>query len=114
LYYFFGILRDDLWNFVTCTGINGNAADNQPLGYLTEAYRQQVALNLPLREVIRIDKAFACAKVVYVVENPGVYSALLDLYRDDCEEQGLRRSQIHPSFVYTDNSNWPVCSCSIN
>jgi uncharacterized protein (TIGR02679 family) len=89
LYYSFGLLRDDLWNFVTCTGITGNAADNQPLGYLTEAYRQQVTLNLPLREVVRIDKAFACAKVAYVVENPGVYSALLDLYRDFCEEQGL-------------------------
>lgn len=92
LYYFFGLLRDDLWNFVTCTGITGSAADNQPLGYLTEAYRQQVTLNLPLREVVRIDKAFTCAKVVYVVENSGVYSALLDLCRDFCEEQGLINS----------------------
>lgn len=94
LYYSFGLLRDDLWNFVTCTGITATAADNQPLGYLTEAYRQQVTLNLPLREVVRLDKAFACAKLVFVVENPGVYSALLDLYRDLCEEQGLMK---HPN-----------------
>ena len=96
LYYFFGILRDDLWNFVTCTGITANAADNQPLGYLTEAYRQQVTLNLPLREVVRIDKAYACAKVVYVVENSGVFSAILDLFQDFCEEQGLKESPNPP------------------
>ena len=90
LYFSFGILRDDLWNFVTCTGITANEADSQPLGYLTEAYRKQVTLNLPLREVVRIDKAYAGGKVVYVVENSGVYSALLDLCRDFCEEQGLK------------------------
>jgi len=90
LYFSFGLLRDDLWNFVTCTGITGSAADNQPLGYLTEAYRQQVTLNLPLREVVRIDQAHAAGPVVYVVENSGVYSALLDLCRDFCEEQGLK------------------------
>lgn len=96
LYYFFGILRDDLWNFVTCTGITANAADNQPLSYLTEAYRQQVTLNLPLSEVVRINKAYTSAKVVYVVENSGVFSALLDLCRDFCEEQGLKESPNPP------------------
>ncbi|TGE35516.1 hypothetical protein E4K67_24670 [Desulfosporosinus fructosivorans] len=45
--------------FVTCTGITANEADSQPLGYLTEAYRQQVTLNLPLREVVQIDQAYA-------------------------------------------------------
>lgn len=101
LYYFFGLLRDDLWNFVTCTGITGTTADNQPLGYLTEAYRQQVTLNLPLREVIRIDKAYPSAKVVYVIENSGVYSALLDLYRDYCEEQGLQEMIPNPPLLCT-------------
>ncbi len=90
LYFSFGLLRDDLWNFVSCTGITAIAAENQPLRYLTEAYRQQVTLNLPLREVIRIDQAYSAAKVVYVVENSGVFSALLDLFRDFCEEQGLK------------------------
>ena len=90
LYFSFGLLRDDLWNFVTCTGITATATENQPLRYLTEAYRQQVTLNLPLREVIRIDKAYSGAKVVYVIENSGVFSALLDLFRDFCEEQGFK------------------------
>ena len=101
LYYFFGLLRDDLWNFVTCTGITGTTADNQSLGYLAEAYRQQVTLNLPLREIIRIDRAYTTAKVVYVVENSGVYSALLDLYRDFCEEQGLQDMIPNPPLVCT-------------
>ena len=90
LYYSFGLLRDDLWNFVTCTGITATGAQNQPLNYLTEAYREQVTLNLPLREVVRIDKAHSYTKVVYVIENSGVFSALLDIFRDFCEEQGLK------------------------
>jgi len=101
MYFSFGILRDDLWNFVTCTGITANEADNQPLGYLTEAYRQQVTLNLPLREVVRIDQAYAAGQVVYVVENSGVYSALLDLWRDFCEEQGLKEMPPNPPLVCT-------------
>ena len=130
LYYFFGLLRDDLWNFVTCTGITAKASDNQPLGYLTEAYRQQVTLNLPLREVVRIDKVYSgfpepesenpqsldsrrhiipidqdrwfdsCARVVFVVENSGVFSALLDLFRDFCEEQKLKEIS-NPPLVCT-------------
>ena len=101
LYFSFGILRDDLWNFVTCTGITGSAADNQPLGYLTEAYRQQVTLNLPLREVVRIDQACAAGQLVYVVENSGVYSALIDLCRDFCEEQELMEMTPNPPLICT-------------
>jgi uncharacterized protein (TIGR02679 family) len=67
----------------------------------TEAYRQQVTLNLPLREVVRIDKAYTNGKVVYVVENSGVYSALLDLCRDFCEEQGLKDIIPNPPLVCT-------------
>ena len=117
LYYSFGLLRDDLWNFVTCTGITASARDNgnKPLSYLTEAYLQQVTLNLPLREVVRIGNAYpglltkencptnvSCArynscsgvhpnksaKAVFVVENSGVFSALLDRFREFCEEEG--------------------------
>jgi uncharacterized protein (TIGR02679 family) len=101
LYFSFGLLRDDLWNFVTCTGITGSAADSQPLGYLNEAYRQQVTLNLPLRKILRIDEAYAAGQVVYVVENSGVYSALLDLWRDFCDEQGLMEMTPNPPLVCT-------------
>ncbi len=126
LYYTFGLLRDDLWNFVTCTGITATAADQGkvPLSYLSEAYRQQVTLNLPLREVVRLGNAYSgllriergkslencknndvprphlhrpssgtpcsneSARVVFVVENSGVFSALLDRFREYCEEKG--------------------------
>jgi len=131
LYYSFGLLRDDLWNFVTCTGITATAADaeNQPLRYLSEAYLQNVTLNLPLREVVRIGNAYPglptlencetnvprpdlnssssgarwtdeSAKVVFVVENSGVFSALLDRFREYCEEEG-RVESANPPLICT-------------
>jgi uncharacterized protein (TIGR02679 family) len=126
LYYSFGLLRDDLWNFVTCTGITAFEGDNgnKPLSYLTEAYLQHVTLNLPLREVVRIGNAYAgllnskkgktnvpceypnsassgvqsseCPKAVFVVENSGVFSALLDRFREYCEEVGRAESPNPP------------------
>lgn len=153
LYYSFGLLRDDLWNFVTCTGITGTAADKEhkTLSYLAEAYLQQVTLNLPLREVVRIGNAYpgplnsenfqtnvegehpnsisSCTgarspreafvseaeherahpleevgvspleesvKVVFVVENSGVFSALVDRFREYCGEKGLADSPNPP------------------
>ncbi|WP_157137167.1 TIGR02679 family protein [Desulfosporosinus youngiae] len=107
LYYSFGLLRDDLWNFVTCTGITAAAVDheNKDLSYLAEAYRQQVTLNLPLREVVRMGNAYAgarspneSAKVVFVVENSGVFSALLDRFRGYSEDEGLAESP-NPPFL---------------
>lgn len=147
LYYSFGLLRDDLWNFVTCTGITATAVDDQDklLGYLTEAYRQNVTLNLPLREVVRIGSVYSGlpskedghpkddikdninvinnmgdisyisdinyindtaertvkeVKRVFVVENSGVFSALLDHYRDYCEAKGFEE-QPNPPLLCT-------------
>lgn len=114
LYYSFGLLRDDLWNFVTCTGITAWEGDNgnKPLSYLSEAYLEQVTLNLPLREVVRIGHACPglltmengdespSAKVAFVVENSGVFSALLDRFREYCEEEG-REERANPPLICT-------------
>ena len=131
LYYTFGLLRDDLWNFVTCTGITATAADdgNKQLRYLSEAYLQHVTLNLPLREVVRIGNAYSgfptiencetnlsrshlnnssseaqwfneSGRVVFVVENSGVFSALLDRFSEYCEEEG-RKGSANPPLLCT-------------
>ena len=131
LYYTFGLLRDDLWNFVTCTGITATAADdgNKQLSYLSEAYLQHVTLNLPLREVVRIGNAYSglptiencetnvshpssnsssngaqwfnkSGQVVFVVENSGVFSALLDRFRESCENEG-RVDSANPPLLCT-------------
>jgi|GEM_PF-421942 len=88
LYYSFGLIRDDVWNFVTCTGIK--APDN--VGYLEQAYREGVVLNLPLKEVVKLGRVFPGNPLmdrVYVVENPSVFSSLLDLFEEYCGERGL-------------------------
>ncbi|MDR3542926.1 MAG: TIGR02679 family protein [Desulfosporosinus sp.] len=131
LYYTFGLLRDDLWNFVTCTGITATATDdgNKQLSYLSEAYLQHVTLNLPLREVVRIGKAYSglptiencetnvprpslnssskgaqwlneSGKVVFVVENSGVFSALVDRFRE-CYENEERIESANPPLLCT-------------
>ncbi len=94
LYYSFGILRDDLWNFVTCTGILATSEEDQPTGYLLEAYREGVTLNLPLREVVKLtavsggqDKTKA--QKIFIVENSGVFSALLDNLEEFRRENNL-------------------------
>lgn len=108
LYYSFGLLRDDLWNFVTCTGILATSGEHQPVGYLLEAYRERVTLNLPLREVVKIAKVVSKNILpvggqqykVFIVENSGVLSALLDYleeYRREINHQELP----NPSLICT-------------
>ncbi len=79
LYYHFGILRDDLLNFVTCAGIVAYDTSGEVLPVWRAAYRDHSVLNVPLREVVKIDLARPTAgNKVYMVENPGVFSTLLD------------------------------------
>ncbi|GAB6171200.1 hypothetical protein JCM15765_06780 [Paradesulfitobacterium aromaticivorans] len=93
----FGLLRDDILNFSTCAGIIGLDAKGVPVRLWQEAYLQKAVLNLPLREVVKVER-FAvgerCAdQVIYVVENSGVFSALLD-YWDE-----TRGAEPYPAFV---------------
>ncbi|MEN6414794.1 MAG: TIGR02679 family protein [Veillonellales bacterium] len=85
LLYHFRLLRDDLLNFVTCIGL---AADDRrgEIVYWRRAVQAGAPLNLPLREVVRAVKIYPAAAgrendagyEVLVVENSGVFSALLD------------------------------------
>lgn len=70
-----GILRDDILNFVTCTGIRSK----HPVW--EQAVTTNTVLNVPLREVMKVKKAAPIyGEIVFVVENSGVFSALLDLF----------------------------------
>lgn len=73
----FGIVRDDILNFVTVSGLMAYRA-GQPLAMWRAALRDRAVLNLPLRELVKIDEFSVGEQVVYIVENSGVFSALLD------------------------------------
>ncbi|QDR79941.1 TIGR02679 family protein [Sporomusa termitida] len=90
LLYSVKLLRDDLLNFVTCAGLV--AYDNQtggwrPVAYWQQAWETGAVLNVPLRETVkysalvpaqRSDTAEQTAKRVFIVENSGVFSAIVD------------------------------------
>ncbi len=76
--YSFGLLRDDIQNFITCCGLV-----TKEFAYWREAWQTDAVLNVPLRELVRIS-ALSCAeprrRKVFVVENGGVFSALVDWF----------------------------------
>lgn len=90
LLYSVKLLRDDLLNFVTCAGLV--AYDNQtggrrPVAYWQQAWEAGAVLNVPLREIVkysvlvpaqRNNAAGLTAKKVFIVENSGVFSAIVD------------------------------------
>lgn len=134
LYYSFGLLRDDLWNFVTCTGIIASAQslkgsstaiapdekgaqeveeaeigkeeiapEQSRMGYLERAYQERVTLNLPLREIVKfgsVSPGNPSMDRVYVVENSGVFSALLDLFEEYYREKVLE-DFLNPPLICT-------------
>lgn len=74
----FHLLRDDILNFVTCTGLIGKVNQKES-NMMKAANDEKAVLNLPLREVLKLT---SCAPLygncVFVVENSGVFSTLLD------------------------------------
>ena len=85
-----GLLREDILNFVTCTGLLAFRAKNRKLLTWEKAHAEGIALNVPLREVAKIEVivpavrggAAIGAHSVYAVENPGVFSEILDAFED--------------------------------
>ncbi|HZK24779.1 MAG TPA: TIGR02679 family protein [Oscillospiraceae bacterium] len=80
----FKIIRDDLLNFVSCTGLLGLKEDGQLITMWQAALQDKAVINLPLRELVKI-AAFIPAhqlKTVFIVENSGVFSELLDHLQD--------------------------------
>jgi uncharacterized protein (TIGR02679 family) len=83
------LLRDDLLNFVTCYGLAAFGETGE-ITYWREAVTVGAPLNIPLRELIRVTTLRPVGQdaenvtgdgkdfSVFVVENSGVFSALLD------------------------------------
>lgn len=76
---FYGLIRDDLWSFVTCQNIL--AETNHGLHPVWKAAQESgTVLNLPLKELIKVDKVYPYeGNAVWVVENSSVASTLMDL-----------------------------------
>lgn len=100
----FGLIRDDLLNFVTCTGLLAfRGEEKEPIPMWQSAWIEGTVLNVPLREIDRINRFEPAAysslqekgkdieKAVFVVENSGVFSELLDNFQEAC----------HPPLVCT-------------
>lgn len=74
------LLRDDIQNFVTLANLLAYSGDGVLHPVWRAAVEEQMVLNVPIRELLKIDKVTAAdgGSNVYVVENSGVFSALLD------------------------------------
>lgn len=82
----FGIIRDDVLNFVTCVGIIAAEKDSAKRNdWWQKCAEEGVALNIPLREIIKEESfsPFNGQQVVFVVENSGVFSEILDAYQNE-------------------------------
>lgn len=93
LLYSFHLLRDNLLNFVTCSGLTAFrsvAITNQELRYWQEAWHAGAVLNVPLRELVTLSQLIPAQistslqtsdrKNVYIVENSGVCSTIIDYF----------------------------------
>ncbi|MBS4192250.1 TIGR02679 family protein [Bacillus sp. FJAT-49705] len=77
----FHIFRDDLLNFVTVSGIKGWKNDRID-ATIEAAADNRTVLILPLREILKLTSARPhIGKRVFIVENSGVCSAILDRWQ---------------------------------
>lgn len=83
----FGIVRDDLLNFATCSGILGfRENETEPAPFWRSAWEEGAVLNAPLREIFKMERFTPAIsyyngnkeKIVFMLENSGVYSEILD------------------------------------
>ena len=100
----FRLVRDDIQNFVTCAGLLAFRKETKkPVTMWEEAYRDKCVMNVPLREILRVDKFIPAGKnIVFIVENSGVFSALLDYLEENCtEEKGTNYLDFFPPLICT-------------
>lgn len=87
LLYAFHLLRDDILNFATAYGLAAWSGKDE-LVYWRLAAESLAPLNLPSREIVRAERIMPAAGVrgknfaVYLVENSGVFSTLLDALQE--------------------------------
>lgn len=71
------ILVDDLTNYVTVFNIFGRNKGGVENGLLSASVNQLASLNLPLREVIKLEQVLAHNNIIYMVENSNLASYLM-------------------------------------
>jgi uncharacterized protein (TIGR02679 family) len=77
LYYSAGILIDEISNSVTLSGLTAYNGDKENHVFRA-AYENKEVLQIPLLNLSKIDRVISPLKKVYVVENPGVFTSLID------------------------------------
>lgn len=80
LLYKYHIIRDDILNFATVYGLTAYTKTSKELIYWRKASETYSPLNIPLREISLAERVVPINdfNVVYIVENSGIFSALLD------------------------------------
>lgn len=75
----FGILKDDITNYVTVYGLVGER-NGQMLNSWKESFREGSVRNEPLKEIARLDRVYPIVKdsPVFIVENSGLFSSIVD------------------------------------
>lgn len=74
----YGIMRDDLWNFVTCRGLLASS-QNKIHPVWQAAINCQTVMNIPMRELSKIDRVWpAKGNKVWIIENSSVCSTVMD------------------------------------
>lgn len=74
----YGIIRDDLWNFVTCQGLLASR-QNSIHPVWQAAVESQSVMNVPMKELSKIDKVWPNKGTnVWIVENSSVCSTIMD------------------------------------
>ncbi|WP_394239153.1 TIGR02679 family protein [Niallia oryzisoli] len=74
----YGLLRDDLWNFVTCQGLLASKG-NEEHPVWQSAVETKTVLNVPIKELAKVDRIWpAIGEKVWIVENSSVCSTIMD------------------------------------
>ena len=74
----YGIMRDDLWNFVTCQGL---LAERKNIIHPVwqAAIHTETVMNVPMKELTKVDRIWPCnGSKVWIVENSSVCSTIMD------------------------------------
>jgi uncharacterized protein (TIGR02679 family) len=75
----YGIIRDDLWNFITCQGLLASTGhDVHPVWQA--AVQTETVMNIPMKELTKVERIWPNrGRNVWIVENSSVCSTIMDV-----------------------------------
>nr|WP_246110681.1 TIGR02679 family protein [Thermosediminibacter litoriperuensis] len=78
-YYRAGLIIDEISNFTTLCGLTAYKGDaGDPVWQA--AFQNSQVLQVPLLNLSRVERVVSPLKIVFALENPGVFTALVDLF----------------------------------